>query len=44
METMTLERVQSNLRRLKLMHTEESLIAKLKRHEEDGGTFMARGK
>lgn len=40
METMTLERVQSNLRRLKLMHTEESLIAKLKRHEEDGGTFM----
>jgi len=40
METMTLERVQTNLRRLKLNHIEDSLLEKLKRHEKDGGTFM----
>jgi DNA replication protein DnaC len=40
METMTLERVQSNLKRLKLTHIEDLLLEKLRRHEDDGGTFM----
>lgn len=40
METMTLERVQSNLRRLKLAHIEDLLTEKLKVHENEGGSFM----
>jgi len=40
MGTITLERVQSNLRRLNLGHIEQSLMEKLKTHEDDGTTFI----
>lgn len=40
MGTITLERVQNNLRRLKLGHMELSFLDKLKQHEENGATFM----
>jgi DNA replication protein DnaC len=40
METITIDRVKTNLQRLKLTHTEESLLGKLKSHEENGTTFM----
>lgn len=40
MGTITLERIQSNLSRLKLSHIEQSLLEKLKTHEDDGSTFI----
>lgn len=40
MGSITLDRVQSNLKRLKLAHIELSLLEKLKLHEDNGSTFM----
>jgi DNA replication protein DnaC len=40
METMTIDRVKSNLKRLSLAHIEQLLIEKLKEHEEGNGTFL----
>lgn len=40
MGTMTLERVQSNLKRLKLTHIEEYLSLKLKQYENDERSFL----